>query len=58
MGHGGKSNAVILEHLGDVYSQLKDMKKAVEYWIKAKELDDAESTKFLDKKIADKKLYE
>jgi len=56
--NGGKSNSVILEHLGDAYSQLHNMKKALEYWNKAKEVNDGETTEFLDKKIADKKLYE
>ena len=28
-------NSVILEHAGDIYAQLKDMKKAVDYWQKA-----------------------
>ncbi len=56
--NGGKKNAVILEHLGDVYSQLHNIKKALEYWNKAKEIEDGDTTEFLDKKIADKKLYE
>ncbi len=56
--NGGKTNSVILEHLGDAYSQLHNIKKALEYWNKAKEIDDGETTEFLDKKIADKKLYE
>jgi tetratricopeptide (TPR) repeat protein len=56
--NGGKTNSVILEHLGDAYSQLHNMVKALEYWNKAKELNDGATTEFLDKKIADKKLYE
>lgn len=56
--NGGSKNAVILEHLGDTYSQLNNMTKALEFWNKAKMLDDGTTTKFLDKKIADKKLYE
>lgn len=56
--NGGETNSVILEHLGDAYSQLQNMVKALEYWNKAKELNDGQTTEFLDKKIADKKLYE
>ncbi len=56
--NGGSNNSVILEHLGDVYSQLNNMLKALEYWNKAKEADNGETTEFLDRKIADKKLYE
>ena len=29
------ASSVILEHAGDIYAQLKDMKKAVDYWQKA-----------------------
>jgi tetratricopeptide (TPR) repeat protein len=56
--NGGESNSVILEHLGDTYSKLHNMTKALEYWNKAKDIGDGETTEFLDKKIADKKLYE
>ena len=56
--NGGGNNAVILEHMGDVYAQLQNMNKALEFWNKAKELEKGETTPFLDKKIADKKLYE
>ncbi|MBL4594559.1 MAG: tetratricopeptide repeat protein, partial [Flavobacteriales bacterium] len=56
--NGGKSNAVILEHLGDTYSQLHNIIKALEYWNKAKEFSNGETSELLDKKIADKKLYE
>lgn len=54
--NGGKSNPVILEHLGDVYAKLNSIEKAVEFWEKAKEKEG--NSTFLDKKIADKKLYE
>ena len=56
--NGGESNAVILEHLGDTYAQLNNIIKALECWEKAKAINDGQTTKFLDKKIADKKLYE
>jgi tetratricopeptide (TPR) repeat protein len=56
--NGGKNNAVILEHLGDVYSKLNNIVKALEYWNKAKEIGKGDTTEFLERKIADKKLYE
>jgi tetratricopeptide (TPR) repeat protein len=56
---GGKNNSVILEHLGDTYARLKDITKALEFWNKAKEMSkNGDVSEFLDKKIADKKLYE
>jgi tetratricopeptide (TPR) repeat protein len=56
--NGGESNAVILEHLGDTYAKLNNLIKAIEYWNKAKAINDGSTSEFLDKKIADKKLYE
>jgi tetratricopeptide (TPR) repeat protein len=53
---GGSTNPVILEHLGDVYSKLNNIEKAFDYWTKAKEAGG--ESEFLDKKIADKVLYE
>ena len=58
LGNGAESNAVILEHLGDTFAKLKDITKALEYWNRAKEINDGSTSKFLDQKIADKKLYE
>ena len=55
---GGDKNAVILEHLGDTYAKLKDITKALEFWNKAKAVANGDASEFLDKKIADKKLYE
>lgn len=55
---GGSKNAVILEHLGDVYAKLNNITKALEYWNKAKAVENGDASEFLDKKIADKKLYE
>ncbi|HRP60027.1 MAG TPA: tetratricopeptide repeat protein [Vicingus sp.] len=54
--NGGKNNAVIIEHLGDVNAKLGNIEKALELWIKAKSL--GETSELIDKKIADKKLYE
>jgi len=56
LSNGGESNPVIWEHLGDVYSKLNDIDKALELWKKAKEK--GEGTDLLDKKIAGKQLYE
>lgn len=54
--YGGKNNAIILEHLGDIYFKLENTEKALEYWKKAKQA--GEGTEFLEKKIKDEKLYE
>lgn len=54
----GSKNAVILEHLGDTYAKLNNITKALEYWNKAKAVENGDASEFLDKKIADKKLYE
>lgn len=54
--NGGDNNAVIVEHLGDTYAQLNNIEKALELWLKAKEI--GQGTDLLDKKIEDKKLYE
>jgi tetratricopeptide (TPR) repeat protein len=53
-----KPSATILEHLGDTHAKLNNLVKALEYWTQAKDLDDDQGSEFLDKKIADKKLYE
>ena len=49
-------NGTILEHYGDVLYQLGKHDLAIEQWIKAKKL--GETSDLIDKKIADKKLYE
>jgi Tfp pilus assembly protein PilF len=49
-------SAVILEHYGDVWYQLKDTNKALEYWRRAKEAGPASD--LLDQKIRDQKLIE
>ena len=54
--NGGKTNAVIIEHLGDVHAKLGNIDKAVELWIQAKSL--GETSDLIDKKITDKQLYE
>ena len=52
----GASNAVIMEHYGDVLYQLDKKEEALNYWKQAKLAGTA--SEWLDKKIADKKLYE
>ena len=54
--NGGNNNAVILEHLGDINAKLGNIDKALELWNKAKLA--GETSELIDKKIADKKLYE
>lgn len=54
--NGGDKDAGILEHYGDILFQLGEQDKALESWQKAKALNP--DSEFLDKKIADKKLYE
>lgn len=52
----GSKNGTIIEHYGDVLFKLGDIDGAVKQWERAKGLDD--TTDLIDKKIADKKLYE
>jgi len=46
----------VLEHYGDILFKLGDVEQATEYWIKAKAK--GPGSEFLDRKIAEKKLYE
>lgn len=52
----GSPNAVITEHYGDVLYKLDKKEEALQYWKEAKLA--GEGSEFLNKKIADKKLYE
>ena len=54
--NGGKTNGTLLEHYGDVLYQLGEIDSAIKYWIDAKK--HGGNSSLLDKKIADKKLYE
>jgi tetratricopeptide (TPR) repeat protein len=54
--NGGKANGTLLEHYGDILYQLNDKENAVKYWMDAKK--SGGTSDFIDKKIADKKLYE
>ncbi|MEQ8418339.1 MAG: tetratricopeptide repeat protein [Imperialibacter sp.] len=49
-------SGTIVEHYGDVLFRLGKIDEAVEQWKKAKSMKD--TTKLIDKKIADRKLYE
>lgn len=49
-------SGVIVEHYGDVLFKLGEVDQAVKQWMKAKGMDD--TSEFIDKKIADRKLYE
>ncbi len=52
----GSKNSSILDHCGDIMYKTNNIDQAVEYWIKAKE--NGISTEILNKKIAERKLYE
>jgi tetratricopeptide (TPR) repeat protein len=52
----GNKSAVILEHFGDVLYKLDKKEEALVNWKEAKLA--GQGSEFLDKKIADKKLYE
>lgn len=54
--NGGKTNATLLEHYGDILFQLGETDSAIKFWIDAKKYGG--NSALLDKKIADKKLYE
>ena len=51
-----EASGVIIMHYGDVLFKLGDIDNAVKQWERAKGLDD--SLEMIDKKIADRKLYE
>lgn len=54
--NGGRGNGTLLEHYGDVLYQLGEKEEAFKYWIEAKKAGGASDQ--IDKKVADKKLYE
>jgi len=53
---GGDKSGTILEHYGDILSQLGNKEEAINYWKQAKELGTDSST--LDKKISEGKYLE
>ncbi len=52
----GEISGTIMEHYGDILFKLGDVDLAVKQWQKAKGMD--ETSELIDKKIADRKLYE
>ena len=50
------ASGTIVEHYGDVLFKLGDIENAVKQWNRAKGMDD--TSELIDKKIADRKLYE
>lgn len=56
LNNGGHSSGVIVEHYGDILYKLGDEDGALENWHKAKALGD--TSDLIDKKIADRQLYE
>ncbi len=54
--YGGTTNAIIIEHKGDIEYKLGNLEEAFKYWEKAKNI--GKGSEFLDKKISDHKLYE
>ncbi len=54
--HAGNDRATLYEHYGDILYRLGQETKALEYWRKAKEA--GINSEFIDRKIADGKLYE
>lgn len=54
--NGGGTNSTLLEHYGDILYQLGDIDSAFKFWTDAKKWGG--SSTLLDKKIAEKKLYE
>ena len=56
LANGGDKSAVVVEHYGDILYQLGNVKGAVVEWVKAKKI--GEASRFLDKKIENRRLYE
>ena len=52
----GASSGEVVEHYGDILFKLGEVDQAVQQWMKAKGMDD--TSELIDKKIADRKLYE
>ena len=66
--NGGDKSSVVMEHGGDIYYQVGEPEKALEYWKQAEKLAeesaddenearDEKELKLLKKKIANKKYY-
>jgi tetratricopeptide (TPR) repeat protein len=50
------SDKIVVEHMGDAYFKTGNKDKALEFWMKAKEL--GSTNKNLDKKIEKKEYYD
>jgi len=50
------ASGTLWEHLGDIYYKLNDQQKAIECWLKAKEL--GVDSPNIDRKLMERKLYE
>jgi len=50
------SDATVVEHAGDIYYRCGQQAEAVEYWVKARELNNSDNMKALEKKIKRRKL--
>jgi tetratricopeptide (TPR) repeat protein len=53
---GDELSGTIIEHYGDILFKLGDVDSAVKQWQRAKGMD--ETSELIDKKIADRQLYE
>lgn len=53
---GDDLSGTIVEHYGDILYKLGQVEKALEQWLRAREMD--ETSELLDRKIADRTLYE
>lgn len=56
LSNGGNDMPTILEHYGDILFQLDEVDQALQYWQQA--LDKGSKSSTLEKKIADRQLYE
>ena len=56
LSNGGQEYPQILEHYGDILFQLEETEEAVSFWQKA--LEKGSESPLLEKKIADRKMYE
>ncbi len=56
LNNNGRNSGTLLEHFGDILFQLGEIENAMNYWKDAKKAGGA--SELIDKKIADKKLYE
>ena len=53
--HGGKENAVLLDHYAEILYSLKEYNLAISYWMEAKTKDTEGEIKDLDERVAKRK---